>query len=145
MAHDQASARRWAELAELFDGPADPAWAADRQQIPDDVQDPWQRAAQANQRCSGEPLTERESSAAVAAVGTVREKRAAARMLPTALCCNRIVLFGRRVLRPDRVGCYRRRARPSAPAQPKLMRAQLPMSGASADRSRSEGIACYAE
>jgi hypothetical protein len=54
MAHDRASARRWAELAELFDGPADRAWAADRQQIPDDLQDPWQRAAQAKQRRSGE-------------------------------------------------------------------------------------------
>ncbi|KLO32245.1 type II toxin-antitoxin system Phd/YefM family antitoxin [Mycobacterium haemophilum] len=33
--------RQWAELTELFAGPADPAWDADRGAIADDVRDPW--------------------------------------------------------------------------------------------------------
>jgi hypothetical protein len=46
-------ARCWrssAEVADLFDGPEDPEWAADRDRIADELQDPWQRAAQADQR-----------------------------------------------------------------------------------------------
>jgi prevent-host-death family protein len=33
--------RRWADVAELFAGPADPAWEADREAIAHDVRDPW--------------------------------------------------------------------------------------------------------
>ncbi len=33
--------RRWADLADLFAGPADPAWAADRDEIAHDLRDPW--------------------------------------------------------------------------------------------------------
>ena len=33
--------RRWAEVAGLFAGPADPAWDADRDAIAHDVRDPW--------------------------------------------------------------------------------------------------------
>jgi prevent-host-death family protein len=33
--------RRWADVAELFAGPADPAWKADREAIADEVRDPW--------------------------------------------------------------------------------------------------------
>ena len=32
--------RSWSEVAELFDGPADPAWTADRDRLDDDVRDP---------------------------------------------------------------------------------------------------------
>jgi prevent-host-death family protein len=33
--------RRWADVAELFAGPEDPAWEADRAAIAHDVRDPW--------------------------------------------------------------------------------------------------------
>ncbi|BBZ41790.1 hypothetical protein MCNS_48530 [Mycobacterium conspicuum] len=33
--------RRWAEVSELFAGPADPAWNADRESIAQDIRDPW--------------------------------------------------------------------------------------------------------
>jgi hypothetical protein len=33
--------RRWTDMAELFAGPADPAWGVDRDEIADDVRDPW--------------------------------------------------------------------------------------------------------
>lgn len=33
--------RRWADVAELFAGPADPAWDADREAIAQEVRDPW--------------------------------------------------------------------------------------------------------
>ena len=33
--------RRWADVAELFAGPEDPAWDADRETIPHEVRDPW--------------------------------------------------------------------------------------------------------
>lgn len=33
--------RRWADVAELFAGPADPAWPADREAIADQIRDPW--------------------------------------------------------------------------------------------------------
>lgn len=33
--------RRWAEVAELFNGPADPAWSDDRESIADAITDPW--------------------------------------------------------------------------------------------------------
>ena len=33
--------RRWADVAELFAGPADLAWNADREAIADEVHDPW--------------------------------------------------------------------------------------------------------
>jgi prevent-host-death family protein len=33
--------RRWAEVSELFAGPADFAWEADREAIAHDVRDPW--------------------------------------------------------------------------------------------------------
>jgi prevent-host-death family protein len=33
--------RRWADVTELFAGPADPAWEADREAIAHDVRDPW--------------------------------------------------------------------------------------------------------
>jgi prevent-host-death family protein len=33
--------RRWTDVAELFAGPADPAWEADRDQIAHDLRDPW--------------------------------------------------------------------------------------------------------
>jgi len=33
--------RRWAEVAGLFSGPADPDWTADREQIAHEVRDPW--------------------------------------------------------------------------------------------------------
>ncbi|MGB9225064.1 type II toxin-antitoxin system Phd/YefM family antitoxin [Mycobacterium sp.] len=35
--------RRWADVAELFAGPADVAWDSDRQAISHDVLDPWAR------------------------------------------------------------------------------------------------------
>lgn len=34
--------RQWSEVAELFAGPADPAWDADRDEIAQDVRDPWE-------------------------------------------------------------------------------------------------------
>jgi prevent-host-death family protein len=33
--------RRWADVAELFGGPADPAWDADHEAIVQEVRDPW--------------------------------------------------------------------------------------------------------
>jgi hypothetical protein len=33
--------RRWAEVAELFSGPEDPAWRDDREAIGHEVTDPW--------------------------------------------------------------------------------------------------------
>lgn len=35
--------RRWADVAELFDGRPDPAWCADREELADEVRDPWSR------------------------------------------------------------------------------------------------------
>ncbi len=32
---------RWTEMAELFDGPTDPDWTADRELLDDAVSDPW--------------------------------------------------------------------------------------------------------
>lgn len=36
--------RRWADVAELVAGPADPDWDADRSALADDVEDPWATA-----------------------------------------------------------------------------------------------------
>ncbi|MBX9983264.1 type II toxin-antitoxin system prevent-host-death family antitoxin [Mycobacterium gordonae] len=36
--------RRWADVAELVAGPADPDWDADRSAVADDVEDPWATA-----------------------------------------------------------------------------------------------------
>ncbi|KGN34128.1 prevent-host-death protein [Knoellia sinensis KCTC 19936] len=33
--------RRWADLAELYNGPADADWADDRELIDDELRDPW--------------------------------------------------------------------------------------------------------
>lgn len=33
--------RRWLDVAELFDGPADTAWDVDRDEIIHDIRDPW--------------------------------------------------------------------------------------------------------
>jgi prevent-host-death family protein len=33
--------RRWAEVAELFNGPDDPAWSGDREAIGHAITDPW--------------------------------------------------------------------------------------------------------
>ena len=33
--------RRWDDVAELFAGPADPAWAADRARLDGEPRDPW--------------------------------------------------------------------------------------------------------
>jgi prevent-host-death family protein len=33
--------RHWADVSELFGGPADPAWDADREAIAHGVRDPW--------------------------------------------------------------------------------------------------------
>jgi len=33
--------RQWADIAELFSGPADSTWEADRDRITQDVRDPW--------------------------------------------------------------------------------------------------------
>lgn len=33
--------RRWQDITELFTGPQDSAWEADREHIAHDVQDPW--------------------------------------------------------------------------------------------------------
>jgi prevent-host-death family protein len=35
--------RQWSDIAELFNGPADPDWAEDRNEIRHDVSDPWAR------------------------------------------------------------------------------------------------------
>ena len=36
--------RPYSAVAELFDGPADPQWAADRDRIDDELRDPWSPA-----------------------------------------------------------------------------------------------------
>ncbi|PJE14039.1 MAG: type II toxin-antitoxin system prevent-host-death family antitoxin [Mycobacterium sp.] len=36
--------RRWADVADLVAGPADPDWDADRSALADDVEDPWATA-----------------------------------------------------------------------------------------------------
>lgn len=33
--------RSWAEIAELFRGPGDPAWEQDRELLDDNLRDPW--------------------------------------------------------------------------------------------------------
>lgn len=33
--------RRWSDIAELFGGPADPAWGDDRDRIDQELVDPW--------------------------------------------------------------------------------------------------------
>ena len=33
--------RRWDEIADLFDGPSDDAWSAEREQVDDGLSDPW--------------------------------------------------------------------------------------------------------
>lgn len=33
--------RRWDEIAELFNGPADPAWEQDRDLLDDELRNPW--------------------------------------------------------------------------------------------------------
>lgn len=35
--------RRWQDIADLFDGPADPGWQGDRRLLDADLQDPWVR------------------------------------------------------------------------------------------------------
>jgi prevent-host-death family protein len=35
--------RRYSEIAEIFDGPADPVWVADRERVAQTVGDAWQR------------------------------------------------------------------------------------------------------
>lgn len=35
--------RRWTDVAELFNGPADTDWDSDRGEIEQDVRDPWER------------------------------------------------------------------------------------------------------
>jgi prevent-host-death family protein len=35
--------RQWADVATLFEGPADPDWDADREMVAHDVRDPWDR------------------------------------------------------------------------------------------------------
>ena len=35
--------RRWDDVADVFTGPADPAWDADRDLVDDAVTDPWDR------------------------------------------------------------------------------------------------------
>ncbi len=36
--------RQWTDLTELFSGPNDPTWLHDRDQLDQDVQDPWASA-----------------------------------------------------------------------------------------------------
>jgi prevent-host-death family protein len=36
--------RRWTDVTELFTGPADPAWAADRETVDHRIRDPWATA-----------------------------------------------------------------------------------------------------
>lgn len=36
--------RRWGDVAELFAGPGDPAWGADREELAGDIRDPWANA-----------------------------------------------------------------------------------------------------
>ena len=33
--------RQWRDVAELFEGPADPAWVANRDRVEQSVRDPW--------------------------------------------------------------------------------------------------------
>ncbi|WP_100514252.1 type II toxin-antitoxin system Phd/YefM family antitoxin [Mycobacteroides abscessus] len=33
--------RRWSEVAEVFAGPSDPDWGRERDQIAQDIRDPW--------------------------------------------------------------------------------------------------------
>lgn len=33
--------RQWSDVADLFAGPADPAWEVDRDEIAHDLRDPW--------------------------------------------------------------------------------------------------------
>lgn len=33
--------RRWADVAELFAGPEDPTWGADRDEVAHELRDPW--------------------------------------------------------------------------------------------------------
>lgn len=33
--------RRWTDVADLFNGPADPDWAADREEVAHELRDPW--------------------------------------------------------------------------------------------------------
>ncbi len=33
--------RQWVDIAELFSGPADPAWTSDRDEIAHDTRNPW--------------------------------------------------------------------------------------------------------
>jgi len=35
--------RQWAEIADLYTGPADEAWASDRELVDADLVDPWSR------------------------------------------------------------------------------------------------------
>ena len=35
--------RQWGDVAEVFNGPADPDWNADRELIVQEVRDPWER------------------------------------------------------------------------------------------------------
>lgn len=35
--------RQWGDVAEVFNGPADPDWNADRELIAQEVHDPWER------------------------------------------------------------------------------------------------------
>jgi prevent-host-death family protein len=37
--------RRWDEVASVFAGPADPAWAGDRELVDPALADPWERGA----------------------------------------------------------------------------------------------------
>lgn len=43
MSNDRKAWRTWEEIADLFHGPADPDWAADRDLIDQSVEDPWER------------------------------------------------------------------------------------------------------
>lgn len=33
--------RRWSDVVDLFAGPGDPAWDADREALDDEIHDPW--------------------------------------------------------------------------------------------------------
>jgi prevent-host-death family protein len=35
--------RQWTDVAELFEGPADPDWTTDREMVAHEVRDPWAR------------------------------------------------------------------------------------------------------
>ncbi len=37
--------RRWDDVAELFAGPGDRAWSADREELAADIRDPWDNAS----------------------------------------------------------------------------------------------------